>query len=164
MSQVIFVLNVMRIYLQVKIKMARVKSIVDIARENGTLLLQESNGWYKTTCPRHQDEHPTLRIAPDGDYWVCFACKKGGDPVSFIRWFNPSISYDNALTEVYGDGTIDWAILEMLSDGDNAYESDEAGAKLFYEAMKLNLLDKDKIDDILMSENSLSVLESRLCN
>ena len=144
--------------------MLRSNSIIDIARENGTLLLQETNGWYETTCPRHQDEHPTLRIAPDGEYWVCFACKKGGDPVSFIRWFNPSITKDAAFAEVYGDGTIDWAILEMLSDDDNAYESDEAGAKLFCEAMKLNLLDKDKIDGILMSENSLSVLENILCN
>ena len=143
--------------------MTKAKSIITIAGERGILLSQESNGWYKTTCCRHNDIHPTLRIAPDGDYWMCFACKRGGDPAGFIRWFDPSISYDTSLAEVYGDGTIDWAILEMLEDRQE-YENDEAGAKLFYEAMQLNLLDKDKIDAILMSESSLNVLENLLCS
>ena len=139
--------------------MTRVKSIVDIARENGTLLIQESNQWYKTECPRHSDIHPTLRIDPAGEYWICFACKHGGDAAAYVRWCNPSISNDAALSEVYGDSTVDWAILKLLEERDNDYEDDERGALLLMKVLKYKLIDKESIDMLLLSEHSTALLE-----
>lgn len=138
----------------------KVKSIITIAAESGILLSQESNGWYKTTCCRHQDEHPTLRIAPDGSYWLCFACRKGGDVTAFVRWCNPALSNDEALKEVYGDSEIDWAVLKALeSNGNNDYDDEERGAMLLMQVLKFNLLDKESVDMILLNEHSTALLE-----
>lgn len=140
--------------------MTRVKSIIDIAKENGTLLIQESNQWYKTECPRHSDEHPTLRIAPDGSYWLCFACRKGGDAAAYVRWCNPALSNDEALKEVYGDSNVDWSLLKALeSNGNNDYDDEARGAMLLMQALKFNLLDKESVDMILLNEHSTALLE-----
>src|SRR4051812_33718137 len=50
----------------------------------------------KTTCPWHDDAHPTLRINPTKQVWRCDACDIGGDIFDFVRRYR-EISFFEAL-------------------------------------------------------------------
>lgn len=34
-------------------------------------------------CPFHDDEHPSLSVNDDKNYWHCFACGQGGSVIDF---------------------------------------------------------------------------------
>jgi DNA primase len=40
---------------------------------------------YKTSCPFHKDDTPSLSVEPDKGLWHCFGCGAGGDGITFLE-------------------------------------------------------------------------------
>ena len=52
------------------------------AKEGQTF--QGTGEWRSTTCPFHEDRHPSLRVRLESGSFCCMVCgEKGGDIVSF---------------------------------------------------------------------------------
>ena len=58
----------------------------------------------KCLCPFHKDQHPSMKIYPDGKGYYCFACGSGGDQVKFVARYLGVINYDAAkeLAQAFG--------------------------------------------------------------
>lgn len=58
----------------------------------------------KCLCPFHKDQHPSMKIYPDGKGYYCFACGSGGDQVKFVARYLGVNNYDAAkeLAQVFG--------------------------------------------------------------
>ena len=50
----------------------------------------------KCLCPFHKDQHPSMKIYPDGKGYYCFACGSGGDQVKFVARYLGVNNYDAA--------------------------------------------------------------------
>lgn len=69
-------------------------NIVDVVSDFVTLKRAGAN--YKGLCPFHDDTTPSFMVSPAKNYCKCFACGKGGNPVSFIME-HEQLSYPDAL-------------------------------------------------------------------
>ena len=47
-------------------------------------------------CPFHADQHPSLKIYPDGKGFYCFVCGAGGDPIKFVAMLHGIGNYEAA--------------------------------------------------------------------
>jgi DNA primase len=47
--------------------------------------LKKEGSCYKTRCPFHQDDTPSLSIDPAKGLWHCFGCGVGGDGIVMDR-------------------------------------------------------------------------------
>ena len=56
--------------------------IVDVVSDY--VELRKAGVNYKGLCPFHQDHAPSLIVSPAKNICKCFACGKGGNPVSFV--------------------------------------------------------------------------------
>lgn len=58
----------------------------------------------KCLCPFHKDQHPSMKIYPDGKGYYCFACGSGGDQIKFVARYLGVNNYDAAkeLAQVFG--------------------------------------------------------------
>ena len=58
----------------------------------------------KCLCPFHKDQHPSMKIYPDGKGYYCFACGSGGDQVKFVARYLGVNNYDAAkeLAQAFG--------------------------------------------------------------
>lgn len=68
--------------------------IVDVVSDFVTLKRAGAN--YKGLCPFHDDRTPSFMVSPSKNYCKCFACGKGGNPVTFLME-HEQISYPDAL-------------------------------------------------------------------
>ncbi len=50
---------------------------------------------FVTCCPFHHEDTPSLTINTTKNFWSCFGCKKGGNAVNFVQYFD-NISYSEA--------------------------------------------------------------------
>ena len=69
-------------------------NIVDVVGEFVTLRKAGVN--YKGLCPFHDDKTPSFMVSPSKNICHCFACGKGGTPVSFLME-HEQITYPEAL-------------------------------------------------------------------
>lgn len=69
-------------------------NIVDVVGDFVTLKRAGAN--YKGLCPFHDDRTPSFMVSPSKNYCKCFACGKGGNPVSFLME-KEQLSYPDAL-------------------------------------------------------------------
>lgn len=69
-------------------------NIVDVVGDFVTLKRAGAN--YKGLCPFHDDRTPSFMVSPAKNYCKCFACGKGGNPVTFLME-KEQISYPDAL-------------------------------------------------------------------
>ncbi len=69
-------------------------NIVDVVSDFVTLKRAGAN--YKGLCPFHDDRTPSFMVSPAKNYCKCFACGKGGNPVSFIME-HEQLSWPDAL-------------------------------------------------------------------
>jgi DNA primase len=47
--------------------------------------LKREGHTYKTRCPFHDDDTPSLSITPEKGLWRCFGCGEGGDAITFLQ-------------------------------------------------------------------------------
>lgn len=68
----------------------RILDAIDLADLIGEQLpLKRAGREFKTTCPFHDDSHPSLFINPQKGIFKCFACGAGGNAVTWLeRYFN----------------------------------------------------------------------------
>lgn len=67
-------------------ELKRVLPIADYLRDERKAVLKAEGNGYKTLCPFHGDNRPSLQVdASPGVMWYCFACGKGGDIISYVR-------------------------------------------------------------------------------
>ncbi len=57
-------------------------SILDVISEYTTL--KKTGGYYKGSCPFHQEKTASFTVSPGKDIFYCFGCHAGGDVISFI--------------------------------------------------------------------------------
>ena len=69
-------------------------NIVDVVGDFVTLKRAGAN--YKGLCPFHDDRTPSFMVSPAKNYCKCFACGKGGNPVTFLME-KEQLSYPDAL-------------------------------------------------------------------
>jgi DNA primase len=48
------------------------------------LPLKKAGRNFKTNCPFHNENTPSLVISPERQIWHCFGCGKGGDAFTFL--------------------------------------------------------------------------------
>ena len=75
-------------------KITEAANIVDVVSEFVTL--RKSGSSYKGLCPFHDDTTPSFYVSPSRNICKCFACGKGGTPVSFIME-HEQMTYPEAL-------------------------------------------------------------------
>lgn len=75
-------------------KIMEAAQILDVVSDFVTL--KKSGANYKGLCPFHDDRTPSFIVSPAKNYCKCFACGKGGNPVSFIME-HEQLSYPEAL-------------------------------------------------------------------
>lgn len=75
-------------------KITAVADIVDVVSEFVNLRRAGAN--YKGLCPFHDDKTPSFMVSPAKNICHCFACGKGGTPVSFIME-HEQMTYPEAL-------------------------------------------------------------------
>ncbi len=61
--------------------------------------LERSGNNYRTRCPFHPDDTPSLYVSPSKGIWKCFGCGVGGDAVKFVALYE-NLSYTEALLEL----------------------------------------------------------------
>ena len=54
-------------------------------------------------CPFYDDKNPSLSITPNGKGWYCFGCWESGDAITWVRKFDPSLGFREAVKELNGD-------------------------------------------------------------
>lgn len=63
----------------------QVLAAVDIVELVGrTVSLKRAGRDYKGLCPFHQEKTPSFTVSPSKQYFYCYGCKKGGDPITFV--------------------------------------------------------------------------------
>jgi len=58
--------------------------LLELFRSHGHELKREGKS-YKTHCPFHKDDTPSLSIDPEKGLWHCFGCGEGGDGITFLQ-------------------------------------------------------------------------------
>ena len=58
--------------------------LLDLFRSQGHELKKEGKS-YKTRCPFHKDDTPSLSVEPAKGLWHCFGCGVGGDGITFLE-------------------------------------------------------------------------------
>lgn len=58
--------------------------LLELFRAHGHQLTREGKS-YKTCCPFHNDQSPSLLIDPEKGLWNCFGCQAGGDGISYLQ-------------------------------------------------------------------------------
>jgi DNA primase len=58
--------------------------LLDLFRSHGHNLKKEGKN-YKTHCPFHKDDTPSLSVEPAKGLWHCFGCGVGGDGITFLE-------------------------------------------------------------------------------
>lgn len=58
----------------------------------------------KCLCPFHKDQHPSMKIYPDGKGYYCFACGSGGDAIHNTQYTFTGLPdvYDRVMMDVAG--------------------------------------------------------------
>ena len=131
------------------------KTCIDIAEEHKISLHQDANGWYAGICPRHEDTQPSLRIEPDGEYWVCMGCHKGGDAIEMVRWLTGA-SFRDALAFVSDGERTHQAWMDRITA---PRPSPRSSPSLFVALMRTGVLTHEDADEILAAENPEETLE-----
>lgn len=62
----------------------QVDPLLELFRSQGHELKSEGKN-FKTRCPFHQDDTPSLSIEPAKGLWHCFGCGVGGDGITFLE-------------------------------------------------------------------------------
>jgi len=57
-------------------------SILDVVQEY--VQLKRAGGYWKGSCPFHQETDASFTVSPDKQIYYCFGCHSGGDLISFI--------------------------------------------------------------------------------
>jgi hypothetical protein len=39
-------------------------------------------------CPFHADKNPSFAVDPEKNFWICYACNVGGDPIRFVEKYH----------------------------------------------------------------------------
>ena len=58
--------------------------LLELFRSQGHELKREGKN-YKTRCPFHPDDTPSLSVNPSQGLWSCFGCGAGGDGITFLE-------------------------------------------------------------------------------
>jgi hypothetical protein len=61
--------------------------------------LQRTGRQLRTTCPFHDDAHPSLTVNVDRNAWYCWPCGRGGDALRFVMDYQ-QVSFAEAVREV----------------------------------------------------------------
>lgn len=61
-----------------------VHPLLELFRSHGHDLKREGKN-YKTCCPFHPDDTPSLSVNPSQGLWSCFGCGAGGDGITFLE-------------------------------------------------------------------------------
>ena len=93
--------------------------LLDLFRSQGHDLKKEGN-CYKTRCPFHQDDTPSLSVDPARGLWHCFGCGVGGDGITFL---------EKSLGLTFGQAADQW---RELSGEEPKYRSAPAGSPYIY--------------------------------
>lgn len=72
--------------------------LLDLFRAQGHTLQQEGAN-YKTHCPFHPDQTPSLSVNPAKGMWHCFGCGQGGDGITYL---------EKALDLTFGEAADRW--------------------------------------------------------
>ena len=54
---------------------------------------------FVTTCPWHQDHHPSLTVSPARNFVFCFVCNRGEDPIGWLQ-DREGLSFRDAVTSL----------------------------------------------------------------
>lgn len=117
-------------------------NIVDVVGE--FVNLRKAGVNYKGLCPFHDDKTPSFMVSPAKNICHCFACGKGGTPVSFLME-HEQITYPEALRWLANKYNIEIEERELTDD-----ERREQGER---ESMFIvNEWAKDYFQDILNND------------
>ena len=84
--------------------------LLKLFRSHGHEFKQEGKS-YKTRCPFHKDDTPSLSVEPAKGLWRCFGCGEGGDGITFL---------EKSLGLTFGQAADQW---RELSGEDPKYRS-----------------------------------------
>ena len=125
-------------------KITEAANIVDVVSEFVTL--RKSGSSYKGLCPFHDDTTPSFYVSPSRNICKCFACGKGGTPVSFLME-HEQMTYPEALRWLARKYNIEIREHELTndereaeSDRESMYIMNEWAAK-YYEDTLYNTAD-----------------------
>ena len=91
------------------------KTILDLVADYEIELTEEGE-LLRAYCPFHNDTgRPNFTVYEATDSWYCFACKEGGDAVSFVAKME-GLSYSDAKKKLAGK-TVDLEELRERIDG-----------------------------------------------
>lgn len=88
-------------------------NIVDVVSE--FVSLRKAGVNYKGLCPFHDDKTPSFMVSPSKNICHCFACGKGGTPVSFLME-HEQITYPEALRWLARKYSIDIEERELTAE------------------------------------------------
>lgn len=68
-----------------------IKARVRLEDEIGLALpLHKRGSIYRTNCPFHDDNHPSLIVWPQSGRWKCYPCNVGGDVFTWVQAWLPT--------------------------------------------------------------------------
>lgn len=107
-------------------KIDEVRRSVDIVDVVGQYLqLNKSGRNYRTLCPFHDDNDPSLVISPDKQIYRCFVCNTGGNVFSFLMEYL-KIPFIEAVKKVAEIGQVDlsgYDVQSVVKQGPRKYEA-----------------------------------------
>lgn len=74
-----------------------VKRRTDIVQVIGQYISLDLNN--KALCPFHEDKNPSFSVNPEGQYFHCFGCGRGGDVFKFLELMEKK-TFMEALSEL----------------------------------------------------------------
>jgi DNA primase len=111
--------------------------IVDVVREYGVELKRTGHSW-KGLCPFHAEKTASFNVNPEGQFYKCYGCGKGGDVYAFVMAM---------------DGLDFPAVAKHLAD--------RCGIPLKYDA-KMNELDRWKVHLYQLNTKAMGWFEEAL--
>ena len=102
-------------------------SILDIISEYTTL--KKAGGYYKGSCPFHQERTASFTVSPGKEIFYCFGCHVGGDVISFVSKIENCSQIESAklISEKYSIAIPD----EYIKAGVWDHEKDSRSEKIY---------------------------------
>lgn len=129
---------------------------------------------YVCVCPFHDDKNPSMSINVNDGYYHCFACKAGGDAITFVMEYE-KLSYPEAIEKIaqmtnfsleYSNEKshfkVDKKILEIVNAyyQSELYKNEEAVKYLYNRGFNDNLIQYFGLGWAGASQNLLRLLEN----
>ena len=119
---------------ELKEEIRSANDIVDVVSQYVTLKRSGRN--FFGLCPFHREKSPSFSVSPDGQYFHCFGCHKGGDVFTFVSEVE-KLSFKEALEMLAERAGVSLPVSENSEYNKNQYLKDRmykinAEAAVFY--------------------------------